>query len=525
MMLIDQESQWFLWLRAFGSALLLCLALACSSRSGAPAVDVPAVPQATFQDPNSYAAHGSAALTTPNEGSAVSRHSISLNGGTLAYTATAGHLTAVHPQNGSAEASFFYVAYTLDGAVPATRPVTFFYNGGPGSASVWLHLGSFGPKRLVTGTPDPNPPTPFPLVDNQETLLGATDLVFVDAVSTGHSQAIAPYTNSSFWGVDADAAIFRDFITRYVALNHRQTSQKFLFGESYGTTRTAVLAHMMESAGMRLSGIVLLSSVLNYNANADMLDASGYGGFFPSYASSGAYWNLTRPVPADDAALGAFLQSVRTFTATRYAPALDAFLNHGAAPDATLFPQLSSNTGLPESSWNANFNLDAWTFRTTLRPGVLLGRYDARVSAPVGSPLAQGGDPSSSVITVPFASALSQYLRVTLGYSAGSSYTISSNAIQGWNFHHDGLDLPDVIPDLGTALALNPSLQVLSLNGYHDLATPFYQTELDLARLSLQPTVEIAVYHGGHMIYLNDASRPRITADLLSFYQRAATAR
>src|SRR5207237_437217 len=186
-------------------------------------------------------------------------------------TATAGHLVATEPRTGQAQASMFYVAYTAEGVDGATRPITFFYNGGPGSASAWLHLGSFGPKRLAANAPAIDTAQPFPLVDNEESLLDTTDLVFIDAVGAGLSEAIAPFTNRSFWGVDADAAVFRNFVLRYLAVNGRAGSPTFLFGESYGTTRSAVLANLLEMAGTTVDGVVLQSSVLNYGTNCGVV--------------------------------------------------------------------------------------------------------------------------------------------------------------------------------------------------------------------------------------------------------------
>jgi carboxypeptidase C (cathepsin A) len=340
-----------------------------------------------------------AALPAPLEDAVSRPHRITLGGVAIPYTATAGHLTAARLEGGAPEAAFFYVAYTADGMAPATRPVTFCYNGGPGSASVWLHLGSFGPKRLVTGDPATTGSVPFPLVDNPECLLDSTDLVFVDAVGTGLSEAVAPNTNQTFWGVDQDAAVFRDFVLRYLAANHRQASPFYLFGESYGTPRTAVLGNLL--------------------------------------------------------------------------------------------------------------------------PGILIGRYDGRVNAPWDSPLSSDGDPSSTFIAQPFATAITSYLDDFLGYGHGSDYAVMGEANEDWDFTHDGLGEPDTIPDLLASITRDPSLKILSLNGYHDLATPFYQTELDLARMGRQPNLQIKHYNGGHMIYLDDTSRPLEKADLAAFYHGA----
>ena len=233
------------WLRyrAVSAAASVLLFLACGGGSGSGTPSTPSTPNppsTPYFDATNYALDPGASLAQASESAVVTQHQITLGGKTLAYTATAGHLTASDPVTGSPEASLFYVAYTADGAAAAARPLTFLYNGGPGSTSMLLHLGSFGPKRLVTGVPATTEPTPFPLVDNPECLLDTTDLVFLDPPGTGFSEAIAPNTNQTFWGVDADAAVLRDAITRYLTVSHRQDSPRYLFGESYGTPRSAV---------------------------------------------------------------------------------------------------------------------------------------------------------------------------------------------------------------------------------------------------------------------------------------------
>jgi carboxypeptidase C (cathepsin A) len=458
-----------------------------------------------------------ASLPAPLEDAVTSRHRITLGGTAIAYTATAGHLTARAPVGGAPEAAFFYVAYTADRPDPATRPVTFLYNGGPGSASLWLHLGSFGPKRLVTGDPATTGQVPFPLVDNPESLLDATDLVFVDAVGTGLSEAIAPNTNQSFWGVDADAAAFRDFIQRYLAVHQRQASPLFLFGESYGTPRSAVLANLLGEAGVNLAGVVLQSSILNYNTNGAAGPDISCSGFLPTYAAVGAYYQLDQPEPRD---LPAFLQGMRAFAAGSYGPAVTAWLSSGTPPDGALVSRLTDATGIAPALWQQELNLQPGDFQANLLPNILIGRYDARVSAPVGSILASQGDPSSTFIAQPFTDALAAYLTGFLGYAAAPEYEVANSmANETWDYSHDGLPLPDTIPDLAAAITRTPGMRVLSLNGYHDLATPFYQTELDLARLGSQPELQVRHYNGGHMVYLDDTSRPLEKTDLKAFFR------
>jgi carboxypeptidase C (cathepsin A) len=509
-------------MQRIGACLAVALLLAGCGGGGSGGSPAPP-PAPTFADPVLYSTAASASLSSAVEIGAVTHHQLTLNGATLNYTATAGHLTANGLTSSAPEASFFYVAYTLDGANAAARPVTFFYNGGPGSATVWLHLGSYGPKRLVTGDPATTAPTPFPLVDNTESLIDVSDLVFVDAVGTGLSEAIAPNVNQTFWSVDADAAVFRDFVIRYLAANNRGASPKFLFGESYGATRSAVLANMLESAGVSLNGVVLQSSVLNYNVACGVITPIvSCAGYLPSYGAVGAWYNLDHPNPAPPA-LPAFIGQMRTLT-DQYDPAVTAFLTMGTFPPPGLLTQLVSTTGMSLAGWQAHFNLDPGFYQANLIPGTLIGLYDARVSAPIGSPLAIEGDPSSTFINASFASAITTYLNAGLQYTNPSSYVLVSNAIRTWGFGHDGQALPDTIPDLAAALAQNPQLKVLSVNGYHDLVTPFFQTERDLARLGPMPNVQLRFYLGGHMTYLDDGSRALAKADLAQFYQGATAA-
>lgn len=508
--------------------LLACLSslalVACGGGGGSSVapVQVPAPPADNapgLTDTTVYASSPDASLPGAVEAAAVSTQTLSANGQSLAYTATAGHLIA-RDAAGAAEASVFYVAYTLPGADAATRPVTFFYNGGPGSASVWLQLGSFGPKRLVTNAPDTTAARPFPMVDNAEHLLGQTDLVFVNAVGTGYSQAIAPFTNRSFWGVDADAALFRDFIQRYLAVNNRNGSPKYLYGESYGGPRTAVLARRLQEAGVMLDGLVLQSPALDYNSNCGITSGDACAGYLPSYAAVGAFHRLTQPVPSD---LGAWASQARSYADQAYAPALRAWLTGGQGTPA-IWQSLADLTGLSAGRWQASLNIAADAFREQLIPGQQLGRYDGRMKAAVGSLLATDGDVSSTWIHDSFASAIVSHLRDQLGYRNASTYVVLGNAINYWDFRHAGRALPDTVPDLAAALAQNPRLRVLAVSGYHDLATPFHLTETDLARVDAA-RVTVRNYAGGHMSYLDDATRAAQLADLKAFYARTLALR
>jgi carboxypeptidase C (cathepsin A) len=504
----------------FAAALLLA---ACGGGGGGGSSST-TPPAATFTDPVTYSSGPTASLASAEEITAVTRHQLILGGTTLNYTATAGHMTALALGTGAAQASFFYVAYTVDGRDPAARPVTFFYNGGPGSATVWLHLGSFGPKRLVASAPSTSVATPFPLVDNAESMLDLSDLVFVDAIGAGFSQAIAPNNNRTFWGVDEDARVFRDFVMRYVTVNGRGASPKFLFGESYGTTRSAVLANMLEAAGVSLKGVVLQSSVLNYNANCGLFSTVTIPctGHLPTYAAVGAWFSRSNPSPLP-ANLEPFMGQVRTLASAQFDPAVRRFMSAATPPDAGLLGQLVNATGMALPSWQARFNMDPDYFHANFSPGTVIGWYDARMTAPAGSPLASEDDPSSTFITPSFRQAITEYLANTLRYTTPSSYILLGNAINSWNFSHDGRAFPDTVPDLAAAMARNPKLKVFSASGYHDLVTPFYTTELDIARFNAAAAANIVTrnYTGGHMTYLDDAARVQQKADMVQFYQAA----
>lgn len=501
--------------------LALAFAAGCGGGGGGSTpAPPPPVETTTFTNPTVYSTDPNASLTNAPEITSVTRQQITVDGTVLSYSATVGHLNALTLGTGVAKASFFYVAYTLDGAAPATRPVTFFYNGGPGSATVWLHLGSFGPKRLVTGMPSTTAATPYPLVDNAETLLDQSDLVFVDAVGAGYSQAISPNTNRSFYGVDADGEVFRDFVMRYAIANNRVSSPKFLFGESYGGPRTAVLADLLESAGVRLAGVVLQSPAMDYNSNCDIGNAQPCTGFIPSYAATGAWFSMTTPVPAA-ADVPAFLTQMRNFAVTEFDPAVRAQNATGARPSAVLLDRMTANTGLRRTAWEQQLNRGPTYYRANLVPGTLSGRYDTRVTLPNNSLPGQESDPSSTVISPSFQVRITEYLTNTLRYTTPSTYVLLGNAINTWNFSHDGRQLPDTIPDLAAAMAQNPRLKVLAVNGYHDVATPFFTTERDIARLGVNPNVQVRNYFGGHMTYLDDNSRRQMKADLAQWYRSA----
>ncbi len=469
--------------------------------------------------------------STPKEQSYVTQHTLVLDGQTIHYTATAGNLLIRDPQN-NPNGSIFYVAYTENGAAVNERPVTFLYNGGPGSSSVWLHMGSFGPVRIETSSPNATPPPPYRLVSNQYSLLDKSDLVFIDAMGTGFSKPVGKGKLSDFLGVDQDAHAFNLFIARYLTVNRRWNSPRFLIGESYGTTRSAALAYSLQESGIALNGVVLISSILNFNDRTAGID-NKYIDNLPSYAAIAWYHDKLPSKPAD---LGPFLESVREYARGPYAEALWQGQNLGTAQEDEVAQKLNQMTGLSVSYLKeANLRIDPARFRKELMRDErrTLGRYDARFE---GIDIDAAGetpayDPSEVGISGAFVAAFHEYLTNTLNFTSNDSYKATS---YGPGFHWDWKHKPpngeeqqnpDVALDLGAAMRQNPHLKLFSANGYFDLATPFFETEFDISHMQLDPTlrknIRFGYYPSGHMIYLNVDALKQLRSDLGQFYSDA----
>lgn len=473
---------------------------------------------------------GNANHAIPAERSVVTKHELTLNGKTLRYTATAGSLL-IRNKKGEPYGSMFYVAYTLDGANSGTRPVTFLYNGGPGSASLWLHMGSVGPVRVITDSPQATGGAPYKIVPNQYSLLNKTDLVFIDAPLTGYSRLVGKGTAKDFDGVDQDLKAFTRFIVRYITLNQRWNSPKFLMGESYGTTRSAGLVAMLQSHGVSMNGVILLSSILNYNDLAPGQDVD-YIGYLPSYAAIADYYNKLKNKPAD---LTTFLQQVRDFAAGPYAEALWEGDRISPAKFDAIAQKVADYTGLSvQYVKNSNLRINPTRFRKELLrgQGEILGRYDARFEGTDvdNAGATPGYDPSDSGITGVFVAAVNNYLEKDLKYTTTETYRADSGGIRNWDWSHHPSGLrgfwnqrwPDVAVDLAAAMRKDPKLKVFSANGLYDLATPFFKTEYDISQMMLAPSlvhnVQFHYYPSGHMIYLNVQALKELTHDLDAFY-------
>ncbi|CAN7666764.1 S10 family peptidase [Paraburkholderia sp. SIMBA_054] len=498
-----------------------------------------------FFDPVAYGNGPDDSVTDTSESAAITKHSITIGGKKLNYTATAGHLVTVDPSSSLPSAKIFYVAFTQDNQKEESRPLTFFYNGGPGSSSVFVLLGSFAPRRIKTSMPSFTPPAPYQMEDNPDSLLDKSDLIFINPVGTGYSAAVAPRKNRDFWGVDQDADSIKQFIKRYLTKNNRWNSPKFLFGESYGTARSCVLAYKLHEDGVDLNGITLQSSILDYTQAGNPIGA------LPTAAADAWYHKKLgiAPRPTD---LGQFVEEVAQFARTDYLNALRKF----PTTDSAVVEKLSEYTGIDKAT------LLAWSldiagydsrgnslFLTTLlkSKGLALGAYDGRVTAiETGiagkiDPNSGGNDPTMTAVTGVYTTMWNVYLNEQLKFTSNSAFTdLNDQAFKFWDFGHidptgeqKGLDSKGNIilytaGDLAAVMALNVDLKVLSANGFYDFVTPFYQTVLDLQQMPLlsqqvRNNLSARFYPSGHMVYLDGGSRTALKVDLAAMYEKAVS--
>ncbi len=458
---------------------------------------------------------------------------MTVGGAPIAYTATAGTLTIKNDKN-EPIASQFYVAYTKTGAGDLSRrPLTFLYNGGPGSSTIWLHMGAFGPRRVATPDAQTAPPSPPELVNNDYSLLDKSDLVFVDAVGTGFSRIVGKGVPKDFFGVDQDIAEFGQFIERYVTLNDRWKSPKFLLGESYGTTRSAGVVDYLQEKGVAMNGVILVSSILNF-AN----DVTGPGGndmayvlYLPTLAAAAWYHDKLPHKPAD---LDDFLRTVRRFASGPYAQALMQGSSLSPSDRAGVLSKLHDYTGISEQYYaHADLRLDPERFQKELLRDqeVTVGRLDGRF---VGRDIDVNGDspdydPSDNAINAAFTAAFHTYAADGLRYRSDYPFHVTNYPVVGrswdWKRKNDPLGAPNVAGDLREAMIKNPQLRVFSANGYFDFATPFFETEYTLSHLGLDPAaqrrIEYGYYQSGHMIYLHVPALAKLHADLARFYDSA----
>lgn len=443
-------------------------------------------------------------------------------------------------KNPDAEASIFYVAYFKNGVPSADRPITFLYNGGPGSSTVWLHMGAFGPRRVITNDHSHTPAAPYALVDNQYSLLDATDLVFVDAPGTGFSRIAGKDKEKAFYGVDPDAYAFSQFVQGFLSQYGRWNSPKYLFGESYGTPRSAVLVNDLETDdSVDFNGVILLSQILNFDLDVDGPEANPgmdepYVVALPTYAATAWYHNRLPGVRPPD--LQQFLSQVEHFATTDYASALQQGSELDPARRRDVAEKLSQYTGLPVAYiLKANLRVSGGEFEKNLQGNddVTVGRLDTRFAGPTMDPLSKGSDydPQSAAISSAYVSAFNNYARQDLHYGGDETYKPEIDVFKYWDFKHKppGADVAfpgstNVMTDIGTAMKYNPDLRLFVAGGYFDLATPFYEGWYEMHHLPVEPAlqnnIEFHYYPSGHMVYANEDSLHHLHDDVVDFIHR-----
>ena len=470
----------------------------------------------------------------PEEKTVQTKHTIRIGGQEIKYTATAGTLL-LKLEDGTPKASVFYIAYTKDEVSDtAKRPVTFTFNGGPGSASIWLHLGAFGPRRVEMGDADLLLPPPYKLVDNQYSLLDLTDLVFIDPVSTGYSRPVPGEAANQYHGIQQDIESVGDFIRLYATRNKRWTSPKFLAGESYGTTRAAGLSgYLQQRYGMYLNGIVLISSILNFQtAEFDTGNDLPYILYLPTYTAI-AWYHKKLPADLQSAGLQKAVDESRNFAAHEYADALMSGDNLPAARKAEIAQKLSRLSGLsPEYLLRSNLRIEIQRFDKELLRDQrrTVGRLDGRFTG-IDEDAAGARpdyDPSLAAIVGPYTATFHDYVRADLKFESDLFYEYLTGRVRPWSFEPYENRYVNVAQTLRSAMTQNPFLHVFVGKGYYDLATPFYAAEYTFDHLSLddslRPHLSGGYYQAGHMMYVHLPSLAKLKQDLAQFMQESIPA-
>lgn len=476
-----------------------------------------------------YAADSAAAKAALFQTPVTTKHSVSINGAQVSYEATAGHLTLLK-EDGSPRAKVFFIAYTKTGVSdPATRPVTISFNGGPGSSSVWLHLGVLGPRRVAMNDDGTTLPPPYKLVDNDQSWLDMTDLVFIDPVSTGYSRANEEKDAKQFHGYNQDIESVGEFIRRWISDNKRWASPKYLIGESYGTTRASGLSeHLQHRYGMYLNGVILVSAVLNFQS-IDFKDGNDlpFATFLPTYAAT-AWYHKKLSADMQALPLEQVVEQARTFAMGDYTVALMKGNALSASERTAVIDRIARYTGLTRE----------YIDKAELRPvifrycqelladsALVIGRFDSRYKGTVSDRLGNSmeRDPSHHpTIAGCFSTCINDYLSRELNVSTTLPYEVLTGRVWPWDFSNVQNEYLNVAPSLRGAMQMNPSLRVWVLNGYYDLATPFYGTEYTFSHMglpgSLQKNIGMTYYPAGHMMYLLKPSLIQMKTDAKKFY-------
>jgi carboxypeptidase C (cathepsin A) len=439
-------------------------------------------------------------------------------------------------------ASMSYVAYFKGDREDDRRPITFLFNGGPGSSTVWLHMGAFGPKRVITANDSHSPAAPYRITDNEFSLLDASDLVFVDAPGTGFGHLRGPDKEKAFYGVDQDAHAFANFIVEFLSRHGRWNSPRYVFGESYGTTRAALLAYILQSEkSLDLNGVILLSQILSFDNSADGPQFNPgvdqpYVLSLPSYAATAWYHHK---LPNQPQTLEPLLAEVEAFALNDYWRALTAGNTLSPERRTEIAGRLHAYTGLPQDYIErANLRINVGEFeKTLLGSDTTTGRLDSRFSGPTIDPMSKEADydPQSAAISSAYVSAFNDYVRKTLKFGGKMTYKEEIDVEKSWDFLHQPPGAPvklpqavNVEPDLAFAMKMNPNLKVMMNGGYFDLATPFFAAIYELQQLPVQPAlqknIEMHFYTSGHMVYAHEPDLKALHDNVAQFLGRTHAA-
>ena len=502
------------------AALLAALLLPVAATAAEPAKEA-AEPAKT----------GAGVAPEPEPKSSRTRHTVRIGGAEIRYTATVGWLI-MKDDAAKPIARFGYTAYTRDGVQDlAHRPITFAFNGGPGSSSIWLHMGILGPRRVVVNDPGYAPPPPSQRVDNEFSVLDVTDLVMIDPVGTGFSKPLGEAKGADFWGVDQDIRSVGAFIKRYVSENGRWASPKYVLGESYGGMRSAGLAHHLQSVhGMNLNGVVLVSPFLNAAAGVDGAELDlPHALYLPTLAATAWYHGRIANKPAS---LEALMAEVERFAYAEYLPALTRGYVIPPEGKRAIAAKLAGYTGTSADYWEkADLRVSHPQFLQELNRDqrVIAGRIDSRFLGPAVNPLAEtmDYDPFFPAIAPAFTAGFLDYLHNDLKFGRDEEYRVSAFELK-WDWQHrtpgdDGWlsPVPNTAPDLARAMTMNPGLHVLVQQGWYDLATPQLVMKHDLDHLDItaeaRKRIRVEYYEAGHMMYLHEPSMRKFRDDLAGF--------
>lgn len=462
----------------------------------------------------------------------VTHHEVRTGGRTLRYSVTTGMMPLKNPA-GETEARIFYMAYTADTAGRgAERPLMFSFNGGPGSSSVWLHLGALGPRRVRMLDDGGLPAPPYQLVDNEQTWLDMTDIVFIDPVGTGYSRAAKPELASKYFGLQGDIASIGEFIRLYLTRSERWASPLFLVGESYGTTRAAGLSGYLVDRGIAFNGILLISTVMNFQTSRF---AKGndlpYILFLPTYTATAWYHKRLPPDLQSD--LRRTLDEVERWAANEYTTALAKGDRLAPAERQEVIDRLARYTGLSKQFIdNSDLRIEIQRFdKELLRDQKrTVGRLDSRFKGMDALAVSETPDfdPSLSAIRPPYTAMFNNYVRAELGFKSDLEYYILGGGVGRWDFGSDNA-YADTSEALRSAFAKNPYMRLFVASGYYDLATPYFATQYTLAHMGLDPTlrgqIQTSSYEAGHMMYIEKNSLAQLKRDVTSFIQSAVANR